>query len=87
MQLAGVNPDCTTFATILPDCEKMEALEQGMDFHQSIKDREIVSDVVLATALVDIYTKCGGMDKACEVSDKVPQRDVVSWTAIIAGYP
>ncbi|XP_057854814.2 pentatricopeptide repeat-containing protein At1g11290, chloroplastic-like [Cryptomeria japonica] len=86
MQLAGVKPDSTTFASILPACAKMGALEQGVDIHQSIKDREVLSNVVVATALVDMYAKCGSMDKACELFDKMPQRNAVSWTSMIVGY-
>ncbi|XP_059069540.1 pentatricopeptide repeat-containing protein At3g12770-like [Cryptomeria japonica] len=86
MQLAGVKPNSTTLATILPACAKLGALEQGMDIHQSINDREILSDVVVATALVDMYAKCGRIDKARELFNKIPQKNVVSWNAMIAGY-
>ncbi|XP_059069534.1 pentatricopeptide repeat-containing protein At3g24000, mitochondrial-like [Cryptomeria japonica] len=86
MQLAGVMPDSTTFASIISACAKMGALEQGMDIHQSIKDRGILSDIVVATALVDMYAKCGRIDKACEIFDNMSQRNVVSWNAMIAGY-
>ncbi|XP_057853782.1 pentatricopeptide repeat-containing protein At3g12770-like [Cryptomeria japonica] len=86
MQLIGVKPDSATFASILPACAKMKALEEGMDIHQSIKDRGILSDVVVATALVDMYAKCGRIDKARELFDKMPQRNVISWNAMIAGY-
>ncbi|KAH9293624.1 hypothetical protein KI387_041171, partial [Taxus chinensis] len=86
MQLAGVKPNSTTFASILPACAKMGALEQGMDIHQCIIKSGFLSDVVVASALVDMYAKCGSMWKAHELFDKMPQRDVVSWNAMIAGY-
>lgn len=86
MQSVGVKPNFTTIATILPDCAKMGDLEQGMDIHRSIKDRGILLDVVVATALVDMYAKCGSINKACELFDRMPARNVVSWTATIAGY-
>ncbi|XP_057830827.2 pentatricopeptide repeat-containing protein At2g03880, mitochondrial-like [Cryptomeria japonica] len=86
MQLAGIKPNSTTFASILPACAKMGALEEGMEIHQSIKARGISSDLAVKTALVDMYAKCGSTDKAYEVFDKMPQRDVVSWNAMIAGY-
>ncbi|XP_057833052.2 pentatricopeptide repeat-containing protein At3g12770 [Cryptomeria japonica] len=86
MQLAGVKPDSRTFASILPACAKIGALEQGMDIHQSITEGVLLSDVVVANALVDMYAKCGSIDKARELFDKMPQRNVVSWNAMIAGY-
>ncbi|XP_057858097.2 pentatricopeptide repeat-containing protein At2g13600-like isoform X2 [Cryptomeria japonica] len=86
MQLTGLKPDSSTFVSILTACAKMEALEQGMHIHQSIKDKGILSDVVVATALVDMYAKCGSIEKARELFDKIPQRNVISWNAMIAGY-
>ncbi|XP_057865818.1 pentatricopeptide repeat-containing protein At2g13600 isoform X2 [Cryptomeria japonica] len=86
MQLAGVKPDSTTFASILPVCAKMGALEHGLDIHRSIMESGLLTDIVVANALVDMYTKCGNTQKACELFDKMPQRNVVSWTAMVAGY-
>ncbi|KAH9292401.1 hypothetical protein KI387_042413 [Taxus chinensis] len=42
MQLAGVKPDSTTFASILPACVKMGVLEQGIDNHLSIMEADFV---------------------------------------------
>ncbi|XP_057830928.2 pentatricopeptide repeat-containing protein At2g13600 [Cryptomeria japonica] len=86
MQLAGVKPDSTTFASVLPACAKMGALEQGMGIHQNIIKGGFCSDVVVASALVDMYAKCGSIYKAHEVFNKIPQRNVISWNAMIAGY-
>ncbi|XP_057873711.1 pentatricopeptide repeat-containing protein At3g24000, mitochondrial [Cryptomeria japonica] len=86
MQLAGVKPNPTTFASILPACAKMGALEQGMDIHQSIIESGFYSNVVVASAVVDMYAKCGSIHKARELFDEIPQRNVISWNALIAGY-
>ncbi|XP_057854729.2 pentatricopeptide repeat-containing protein At2g13600 [Cryptomeria japonica] len=86
MQFAGVKPVSATFASILPGCAKMGALEQGIYIHQSIIESGFSSDVVAISALVDMYAKCGTIHKARELFDKMPQRDVVSWNAMIAGY-
>ncbi|XP_059076511.1 pentatricopeptide repeat-containing protein At2g13600-like [Cryptomeria japonica] len=85
MQLAGVKPNSPTFASILPSCAKLAALEQGMEIHQKVMESGFLSDVV-ATALIDMYAKCGSILKARVLFDKMPKRDVVSWTAIISGY-
>ncbi|XP_057862804.2 pentatricopeptide repeat-containing protein At2g13600 [Cryptomeria japonica] len=86
MQQTGVKPDQFTFATILPACAKLRALEQGIDIHQNIVERGFLSDVVIASALVDMYAKCGNIRKARQLFDKMPGRNVISWNAMIVGY-
>ncbi|XP_057862797.2 putative pentatricopeptide repeat-containing protein At3g23330 [Cryptomeria japonica] len=86
MQSKGVKPDSTTFASILPACAKLGALEQGMKIHQSIIESSFLSDLVIANALIDMYSKCGSIHKARQLFDKMPKRDVISWNAIVAGY-
>ncbi|KAH9293476.1 hypothetical protein KI387_041319 [Taxus chinensis] len=86
MQLAGVKPDSLTFASILPVCTTMGALEKGIEIHQKLIETRFLTNVVVMTALIDMYAKCGRMEKAHKLFDEMPQRNVVSWTAIIAGY-
>ncbi|XP_057866535.2 pentatricopeptide repeat-containing protein At1g08070, chloroplastic-like [Cryptomeria japonica] len=86
MQRTGVQPDHFTFASILPVCAKLGALEQGFQIHQRVTRSGFGLDFVVHSALMDMYAKCGSMQKALELFDRMPQRDVVSWTAIIAGY-
>ncbi|XP_057826538.2 pentatricopeptide repeat-containing protein At3g09040, mitochondrial [Cryptomeria japonica] len=86
MQLAAVQPDQFTFASILPACAKIGNLEEGINIHRTMMENNLCSDVVVSSALVDMYARCGSMKKAQEVFDNMPQRNVVSWTAMIAGY-
>ncbi|XP_057825812.1 pentatricopeptide repeat-containing protein At4g18840-like [Cryptomeria japonica] len=62
MELAGVRPDSSTFATILLVCAKIGVLDQGMKIHQRIAECGIYL-VVVVTALVDMYAKCGSKDE------------------------
>ncbi len=41
------------------------------------------SDVFVGSSLVDMCAKCGSMDEAWRVFDKMPSRNVVSWNAMI----
>ncbi|XP_057865084.2 pentatricopeptide repeat-containing protein At2g22070 [Cryptomeria japonica] len=86
MQLAGVKPNSTTFVSILPACAKMGALEQGSNIHQSIVEGGFALDVEVTNALIDMYAKCGWIQKACDLFNDLPQPDVVSWNALTAGY-
>ncbi|KAH9310400.1 hypothetical protein KI387_025435, partial [Taxus chinensis] len=86
MQLAGVKSNSTIFANILPACAKMGALEQGIYIHQGIIESGCLSDVVVVSALIDMYAKCGSIHKAWELFNKMPHRNIITWTTIIAGY-
>ncbi|XP_057815489.1 pentatricopeptide repeat-containing protein At2g13600 [Cryptomeria japonica] len=85
MQLTGVIPNSATFASVLPACAKMGALEQGMEIHQKIIESGFLSEIV-ATSLLDMYAKCGSIRKARELFNKMYQPSLVSWNAMIAGY-
>eukprot|EP01018_Ginkgo_biloba_P018582 Gb_16828 [translate_table: standard] len=86
MQRAGTSQNQFTFTTILSACDNLDVLEQGQQIHARILKTGFVSHLFVENALVDMYAKCGSVEKARLVFDKMPERDMVSWTAIIAGY-
>ena len=43
-------------------------------------------DLFVGSSLIDIFAKCGYIEDACQVFDKMCTRDVVSWSAMIAEY-
>lgn len=114
MYLVGVKLDSTTFASILCSCDKIEALEQGMDIHQNImkvglcqilwlemlpscdnmRSLEIryehpskhneggfVSNNMVWNAFVDMFGKCGSIDIALALFDRMPRshRMLLMW--------
>ncbi|XP_047063114.1 pentatricopeptide repeat-containing protein At2g03380, mitochondrial [Lolium rigidum] len=42
-------------------------------------------DVFVANCLVDMYAKAGDLENARKVFDRVPDRNVVSWTSMLSG--
>jgi pentatricopeptide repeat protein len=87
MQHEGLSPDVVTFICVLKACGSLAAIENGRRIHDEIMQRGLVTtDVMLGTALVDMYAKCGMLVKAQQVLDELPVRNVVSWNALIAGY-
>jgi pentatricopeptide repeat protein len=85
MQQEGVQPNSVTFVGVLNACASMIALEEGRCVHQHIIRCGWDSDVFVGSSLVDMYAKCGSMEDAWSVFNKMPSRDVVTWTTILGG--
>eukprot|EP01018_Ginkgo_biloba_P032095 Gb_20503 [translate_table: standard] len=86
MRQTGIQPDRFTFASVLPACANLAALEQGKEIHEDIIRFGFQTDVIVVNALVDMYAKCGSIENARNEFDKMSQRDVVSWNVMISGY-
>eukprot|EP01018_Ginkgo_biloba_P012014 Gb_13369 [translate_table: standard] len=86
MQQAGIGPDQVTYASVLRACASLASLEQGKQVHAVIIRVGIQSNVFVRNALVDVYAKCGSIEEACQQFERIPDRDVVSWNAMIVGY-
>jgi pentatricopeptide repeat protein len=86
MQSMAMEPNAVTYVGVLPACADSESLGCGREVHEDIVRRGFESVVVVCNALIDMYVKCRSMDKAWKVFDKMPERDVVSWTSLISGY-
>ncbi|KAJ0254046.1 Pentatricopeptide repeat-containing protein [Hirschfeldia incana] len=83
----GIEPDKFLITTALTACAQGGVLAQGKWVHEVLKKRKwIESDVFVGTALVDMYAKCGCLETAVEVFEKLSKRNVFSWAALIGGY-
>ncbi len=72
MQQEGVQPNSVTFVGVLKACASMVAIEEGRCVHWDIIQSGLESDVFVGTSLGNIYAKCGSMDDAWRVFNKMP---------------
>eukprot|EP01018_Ginkgo_biloba_P006883 Gb_03551 [translate_table: standard] len=86
MERDGVKPNPVTMANVLPACGDLAVLQQGKEIHAYIIRSEFESNAFACSALIDMYAKCGSVEVARQVFDKMFVKDVVTWTAMIAGY-
>jgi pentatricopeptide repeat protein len=86
MQQEAMKVNAVTLTSVLPACARLGALQYAKEIHGCVILNAFESDVFVSNALIDIYAKCGRMNDACLVFEKMFQRDVVSWTVIIAGF-
>eukprot|EP01018_Ginkgo_biloba_P030033 Gb_09792 [translate_table: standard] len=86
MQREGMKPTQFVLASVISACTSVAAVEQGNQMHANIIKTGLESDVFVASALLHMYAKCGWLRTALQVFDKMPVRNVVSWTAMMVGY-
>ncbi|KAH9301841.1 hypothetical protein KI387_013424 [Taxus chinensis] len=86
MRQKGLKPNQFAFASVLRACASLANLGQGKQLHAFLVKTRFMSDISATNALVTMYAKCGSIDDAHDAFNEMPDRDLVSWNAIIAGY-
>ncbi|KAJ7952799.1 Pentatricopeptide repeat [Quillaja saponaria] len=86
MLAAKVKPNEITVLSVLSACGQIGALESGKWLHSYIKNNGIRINVHVGTALVDMYCKCGSLEDARMVFDRITDKDAVAWNSMIVGY-
>jgi pentatricopeptide repeat protein len=86
MQQEGMMPDKYTFVPVLNACASLQSLDTGRHAHEQIIQSCCESDLIVGNSLVNMYAKCGSMEDAGRVFNKMPSLDVVSWNAMILGH-
>ncbi|KAL6000428.1 hypothetical protein ACLOJK_024124 [Asimina triloba] len=82
----NVRPDTISMSSIVSSCAGMTSLDYGKAAHGQSIVIGIEADLLVSTALVDMYSKCGEVTDALEVFNSMSSRNVVSWNAMITGY-
>ncbi|XP_008225136.1 PREDICTED: pentatricopeptide repeat-containing protein At5g04780-like [Prunus mume] len=85
MQRRGNKPDSFVCSSLLNACASLSAYEQGKQIHVHILKFGFMSDAFAGNSLVNMYAKCGSIDDADRAFSEVPQRGIVSWSAMIGG--
>ncbi|XP_043690837.1 pentatricopeptide repeat-containing protein At1g20230-like [Telopea speciosissima] len=82
----GLLPDNFVLPSMLKACAGLLSLRIGQQVHSLASVTGFASDYFVQSSLVHMYIKCGEVKDAYKVFDRMTHRNVVSWSAIIAGY-
>ncbi|KAI4354330.1 hypothetical protein L6164_003200 [Bauhinia variegata] len=82
----GIRPDSSTFTVALKACSRLLDLNMGENIWGKAVADGYRDDVFVASSVLNLFVKCGKMDEAMQVFNKMPRKDVVCWTTMLSGY-
>jgi pentatricopeptide repeat protein len=74
------------FVQVINTCAGLGALAEGRIVCEQLIQSGCEFDVFVGSSLLDIYAKCGSMEDAWRVFNKMPSQNVTTWTAMILGH-
>ena len=83
MKMAGFVANQSTLTSVLRACTGLTLLELGRQVHVHVLKFD--QDLILNNALLDMYCKCGSFDDANTLFTRMNEKDVISWSTMIAG--
>ncbi|OAY81722.1 putative pentatricopeptide repeat-containing protein, mitochondrial [Ananas comosus] len=86
MRLEGMEGDGIAMVGLVQASAALGDVRMGRSVHGYMVRREINLDVLVETSLVDMYAKNGFLDTALFIFNRMPYKNVVSWSTLISGY-
>ncbi|KAJ6793351.1 pentatricopeptide repeat-containing protein [Iris pallida] len=85
MRLANETPNSVTVLGLLEACTVSAELKLSKGVHGLAIRNGFADELAVGTALVDVYAKCGDLASSTRVFGAMPERNVMSWNAMIGG--
>lgn len=82
---SGVQISCSSLLSVLSACTELSAPIIGKEIHCYSLKSEAISDVMIGTTLVDMYSKCGLLNLAHRLFMRMDNKNVVTWNSLISG--
>ncbi|KAL6968102.1 hypothetical protein U1Q18_033905 [Sarracenia purpurea var. burkii] len=75
--------DLARYLMLMKLCGEYKALQEAKYVHEHLMRSVSISKVSTYNKILEMYGKCGSMDDAFNVFDKMPQRNLTSWDTMI----
>ncbi|PKA47114.1 Putative pentatricopeptide repeat-containing protein [Apostasia shenzhenica] len=88
MIVLGVLPDRVTILGLIRACSNSTtaSVRHAQFIHSFVLRRLYHQNVMVMTALIDLYVKRGRLQSARLVFDRMLERNVITWSTMISGY-
>lgn len=81
----SLKPDKITCLLMLQTSANLNALNIGEKIHKCIELHGYDCTLYLQNSLISMYSKCGLVDKAFDVFNKIRRKNLASWSSLISG--
>ncbi|KAL5724705.1 hypothetical protein ACHQM5_007931 [Ranunculus cassubicifolius] len=81
-----VQPDKFTYPPLLKAAAHLLALAEGMQIHAQVLKYGFGADMFVQNSLLNMYGKCGEMEFCFQVFNKMDQKSIASWSALISSH-
>ncbi|KAJ4971352.1 hypothetical protein NE237_004451 [Protea cynaroides] len=71
---------------LLQRCARNKATKEGKICHGRVVLYGLENDILASNILINMYSKCGLLEPACQIFDRMPKRSSVSWNTIIGAH-
>jgi pentatricopeptide repeat protein len=86
MQHEGMKPNYVSLLSVLPAISGLGSIELGKWVHLYAQKNKISFNNVFTSAIIDMYSKCGNVDKAIQIFEELPEKKCsIIWTALVVG--
>lgn len=87
MKEEGWKPNEVSVLGALSACSQLGALKQGEMIHGYIMDEKLDMNVIVCNAIIDMYAKCGFVDKAFLVFNNMGcRKNIITWNTMIMAF-
>ncbi|KAF8399027.1 hypothetical protein HHK36_014893 [Tetracentron sinense] len=84
MVLKSMYPDGFTYPFVIKSCSHLSDIENGRKIHGHVVKLGFDSDVLVGSALAEMYEKCGENGNAQEVIERIPFKNLANWNLLIS---
>nr|AYM00929.1 pentatricopeptide repeat protein [Salvia miltiorrhiza] len=81
----GFEPKGVVLASVLSACAQSACWSLGEEIHVYMEEKRVEMNVILGTALINMYAKNGALVEARRLFDGLRERNVATWNAMICG--